>query len=71
MAHSAQFRELPAKPGRTGIGMPILLAVFALAVLGLFLLAKPADRAAPRPTQETATTSPQQDWHGNYNMVRR
>jgi hypothetical protein len=71
MAHSAQLRELPARPGRTGIGMPILLAIFALAVLGLFLLAKPADRADPRPAQETATTPPQQDWHGNYNMVRR
>ena len=51
--------------------MPVLLAVFALAVLGLFMLAKSADRAAPRPAQETATTPPQQDWHGNYNMVRR
>jgi hypothetical protein len=72
MAHSAQFRELSAKPGRTGIGTPVLLALFALAVLGLFLLAKPADRADPRPAQETATTPPpQQDWHGNYNMVRR
>lgn len=71
MAHSTQHRELPARPGRTGIGMPILLAIFALAVLGLFLLAKPADRADPRPAQETATTSQQQDWHGNYNMVRR
>ena len=71
MAHSAQFRELPARHGRSGIGMPILLAIFALAVLGLSLLAKPADRADPRPAQETATTAPQQDWHGNYNMVRR
>lgn len=70
MAHSAQIRELPARPGRTGIGMPVLLALFALAVLGLSLLAKPADRADPRPAQET-TTAPQQDWHGNYNMVRR
>jgi hypothetical protein len=71
MAHSAQIRELPARPGRTGIGMPVLLALFALAVLGLSLLAKPADRADPRPAQETTTTAPQQDWHGNYNMVRR
>ena len=71
MAHSAQFRERPARPGGTGIGMPVILAVFALAVLGLFMLAKSADRAAPRPAQETATTPPQQDWHGNYNMVRR
>jgi len=71
MAHSAQFRELPARPGRTGIGMPVLLAIFALAVLGLFLLAKPADRADPRTVQETVTTASQQDWHGNYNMVRR
>ena len=52
--------------------MPVLLAIFALAVLGLSLLAKPADRAYPRPVQETTTTTaPQQDWHGNYNMVRR
>jgi hypothetical protein len=52
--------------------MPVLLAIFALAVLGLSLLAKPADRADPRPVQETTTTTaPQQDWHGNYNMVRR
>ncbi|GEO36423.1 hypothetical protein SAE02_05710 [Skermanella aerolata] len=71
MAHSVHLRERPTRPGRTGIGMPVLLAVFALAVLGLFMLAKPADRAAPRPAQETATTPPQQDWHGNYNMVRR
>ncbi|HYI69730.1 MAG TPA: hypothetical protein VEX87_08295 [Skermanella sp.] len=71
MAHSAQFRELPARPGRTGTGMPVLLVIFALAVLGLFLLAKPADRAYPRPVQETTRTAPQQDWHGNYNMVRR
>ncbi len=72
MAHSAQFRELPARSARTGIGMPVLLTIFASAVLGLFLLAKPADRADPRPAQETATTPPpQQDWHGNYNMVRR
>ena len=51
--------------------MPVLLAVFALAVLGLFLLAKPSNRADPRPAQETATTPPQQDWHGNYNRVQR
>jgi hypothetical protein len=51
--------------------MPVLLAIFALAVLGLSLLAKPADWADPRPVQETTTTAPQQDWHGNYNMVRR
>ncbi len=51
--------------------MPVLLVIFALAVLGLFLLAKPADRAYPRPVQETTRTAPQQDWHGNYNMVRR
>jgi hypothetical protein len=75
MAHSAQFREPAAWHIRSGIGMPVLLAIFALAVLGLFLLAKPADRADPRPVQETTqgttTTAPQQDWHGNYNMVRR
>jgi hypothetical protein len=72
MAHSAQPRELPTRHRRSGIGMPVLLAIFALAVLGLSLLAKPADRADPRPVQETTTTTaPQQDWHGNYNMVRR
>jgi hypothetical protein len=71
MAHSAQIRERPARPRKAGIGMPVLLAAFALAVLGLFLLAKPADRADPRPAQETATTPPQQDWHGNYNRVQR
>ena len=71
MAHSAQFRERPARPGRTGIGMPVLLAILALAVLGLLLLAKPSNRADPRPAQETATTPPQQDWHGNYNRVQR
>lgn len=71
MAYSAHLRERPARPRRTGIGTPVLLAIFALAVFGLFLLAKPADRTDMRPAQETATTPPQQDWHGNYNMVRR
>jgi hypothetical protein len=71
MAHSAQLRERPARPGRAGIGMPVLLALFALAVFGLSLLAKPADRADPRPVQETTRTAPQQDWHGNYNRVQR
>jgi hypothetical protein len=51
--------------------MPVLLAIFAVAVIGLFLLAEPTDRADPRPVRETATTSQQEDWHGNYNMVRR
>lgn len=71
MAHSAQLRQNPARPARTGIGMPVLLAIFALAVFGLFLLAEPADRADPRPIHETTATAPQEDWHGNYNMVRR
>lgn len=71
MAHSAHLRERPVRSGRTGIGTPVLLAILALAVLGLFLLAKPADRTDTRPVQETATTPPQQDWHGNYNRVQR
>lgn len=71
MARIAQLREIPTPRRSQAFGMPVLLAIFALAVLGLSLLAKPADRADPHPVQETATTPHQQDWHGNYNIVRR
>jgi hypothetical protein len=82
MAHITQRPEIASAHRRRGVFMPVLLMIFALAVLGLSLLARPADQVFPLSTQEAtmrgtdaavkaATTLQREDWHGNYNMVRR
>jgi hypothetical protein len=77
MAHITHRPEVASPHRRSGFFMAILLAAVALAVLGLFVLTWPANRvAAPSlqgagATTDTATTPQREDWHGNYNMVKR
>ena len=82
MAHITQRPEIASVHRRRGVSMSVLLMIFALTLLGLSLLARPADQVFPPPTQEAtmrgtdagakaATTRQREDWHGNYNMVGR
>ena len=76
MAHITHRPEVASPHRRPGFVMAILVAV-ALAVLGLSVLTWPADRIAAPSLQgadavaDTAATPKREDWHGNYNMVRR
>jgi hypothetical protein len=76
MAHITQRSETASPHRRPGFLMAILLAV-AFAVLGLSALTWPANRATDPSVQEadaagdTTATPRREDWHGNYNMVRR
>jgi hypothetical protein len=80
MAHITHRPEVASPHRRPGFVMAILVAA-ALAVLGLSVLTWPADRiAAPSlhpslqgadAVADTAATPQREDWHGNYNMVRR
>ena len=81
MAHITHRPEAASPHRRSGFFTAILLALAALAVLGLSVLTWPADRiAAPSlhpslqgadAVADTAATPQREDWHGNYNRVGR
>jgi hypothetical protein len=81
MVHITQRPEAASPHRRPVFFMAILLAA-AFAVLGLFVLTWPSSPVGEAMVQETtmreadaagntAATPRHEDWHGNYNMVRR
>jgi hypothetical protein len=78
MAHITHRPEAASPRRRSGFFMTILLALAALAVLGLSMTTWPAANRIAAPslqgadaTANTAATPQREDWHGNYNRVGR
>jgi hypothetical protein len=81
MAHITQRQETASPHRRPGFVMTILLAA-AFAIIGLSVLTWPSSPIGETTVQQatmpeadaagnTAATPRREDWHGNYNMVRR
>ncbi len=73
MAQTAHNLTAPASQGHRGAVMGIVLV---LAVLGLVILAlaQPTGGPVMQPEGNNSTmprSQPLEDWHGNYNAVRR
>jgi len=82
MSHIAHRHAVTPAIGQRGVIMAILFGTIALAVLGFILLAPTPGRVPALPIEGAAvqqadgaadTVAPRQkeDWHGNYNMIRR
>jgi hypothetical protein len=83
MSHTTQRLAVGSTHGQRSRVMAVLLAASALAILAVALLTRPADQLSLPAAQESAVqeadgtpdtaVAPRQreDWHANYNMVRR
>jgi hypothetical protein len=77
MAHITQRSETALPHRRPGFFMAILLAAATFAVLGLSVLnwpSSPVEETTMREADAAGDTTARprrEDWHGNYNMVRR